>query len=341
MATYPIEIRRCRHVKTNGTQCGSPALKGKELCFYHEQNQPREVELYIDGERYSDGSMVMPAFDDAHAIQTVIRQVVQLMLARRIERKDAGLLLYALQIASGNLKMMQAEKAKPTQVVVEPEKAAETPLGMTPWSATGQGHDREEAEGGETEAQNPPASPPSPEEFYAAMSAEERMALRKDFEGKGLIRPGEFEGYLMDDAPDPLLLAITRLWEERECRKRAQAASSQSPDGQGLPPGSIQACQARRARMRAVNPAVRQAPSRKAREGAHPRLFRFMSKTNLGYSSALKRPTRRVCKEQGHARDCRKLGNTRSIPGLENREWGAPGFLGLITSNTRERLNKF
>ena len=246
MASYPIEIRRCRHVKTNGTQCGSPALKGKELCFYHEQNQPREIELYTDGERYSDGSMVLPVFEDAHAIQTVIRQVVQLMLARRIERKDAGLLLYALQIASGNLKMMQAEKAKPTQVVVEPDKAAETPLGMTPWSASGQGHDRDEAEAGETKAQNSPASP---EEFYAAMSAEDKTAMRKDCEGKGMIAPDEFLDFLLDDGPDPLLREITRLWEERERRKRGQAANLEGAGEQELPPGTIQACQARRARM--------------------------------------------------------------------------------------------
>jgi hypothetical protein len=250
MASYPIEIRRCRHVRTNGTQCGSPALKGKELCFYHEQNRPEPVELYIDGERYCDGQIVLPVFEDAHAIQTVIRQVVQLMLTRRIERKDAGLLLYALQIASGNLKMMQAEKAKPTQVVVEPDKATETPLGMTPWSATGQGHDRDEAEGGESnnEEQNSPAPPPSPEEFYA-MSADERMAIRKDFEEKGLIRPGEFEAYLIFDGPDPLLLAITRLWEQRERRKRSQAASLESAGEDGLAPGTIQACRAKGARV--------------------------------------------------------------------------------------------
>ena len=137
MAIYPIEIRRCRHIKTNGTQCGSPAVKDKELCYYHEKNQPKTVELYIDGERYSDSQLWLPVFEDAYSIQTVIRQVVQLLLARRIERKDASLLLYALQIASSNLKTMQAEKAKPTQVVVEPEKAAETPLGMTQWSANG------------------------------------------------------------------------------------------------------------------------------------------------------------------------------------------------------------
>jgi hypothetical protein len=246
MASYPIEIRRCRHVKTNGTQCGSPAVKGKELCFYHERNRPQPVELYMDGERYCDSQIVLPVFEDAHSIQTVIRQVVQLMLTRRIERKDAGLLLYALQIASGNLKLMQAEKARPTQVVVEPDKAAETPLGMTPWSASGQGHDRDEAEGGEADAVVPPASP---EEVYGAMSVDERIAMRKDFDRKGLIRPGEFEDFLWSDGADPLLLAITRFWEERERRKRSEAAILESAGEEGLAPGTIQACRARGARM--------------------------------------------------------------------------------------------
>jgi hypothetical protein len=119
---------------------------------------------------------------------------------------------------------MQAEKAKTTQVVVEPDKATETPLGMTPWSATGQGHDRDEAEGGE-DSMAPPASP---EEVYSAMSVEDRIAMRKGFDRKGLIRPDELEAYFSDDGPDPLLLAITRLWEERERRKQSQAASLES-----------------------------------------------------------------------------------------------------------------
>ena len=76
MASYPIEIRRCRHVRTNGTQCGSPALKAGELCYYHQHNRPQPVELYIDGERYCDSQIVLPVFEDAHSIQTVIRQVV-------------------------------------------------------------------------------------------------------------------------------------------------------------------------------------------------------------------------------------------------------------------------
>ncbi len=219
MASYPIEIRRCRHVKTNGTQCGSPALKGKELCYYHEQNRPVPAELYLDGERYSDGQIMLPPFEDAHSIQTVIRQVVQLMLTRRIERKDAGLLLYALQIACGNLKMMQAEKAKPTQVVVEPEKAGETPLGMTPWSASGQEHDPEEGEG-ETEGQYSPSRPPTVEECYAAMSIEEKSAMKRGLEGEGLISAGDIEEWIFRDGPDPLLPAMRQLRGEQERMRR-------------------------------------------------------------------------------------------------------------------------
>ncbi|MGO9273070.1 MAG: hypothetical protein ACLQOO_23015 [Terriglobia bacterium] len=137
--------------------------------------------------------------------------------------------------------MMQAEKAKPTQVVVEPDKAMETPLGMTPWSASGQGHDPDEAAGGETEA------PVSPEQVYHAMSVEERMEMRNDFAGRGLIRHDEVADYILHDAPDPLLLMITRLAEKRERWKRSQASSSQSAEEQKLPPGTIQACQARSA----------------------------------------------------------------------------------------------
>jgi len=144
MASYAVEVRRCEHIKVNGTQCGSPALKEQPLCYFHQQNRPAPAELYIDGDRYCDSTIMIPPFEDAHSIQMVLRHIVQLMLQRRIDRKDAGLALYALQIASSNLKQMQAEKPRPTQVVVEPEKVAETPIGMTPWSASGEGHDPEE-----------------------------------------------------------------------------------------------------------------------------------------------------------------------------------------------------
>jgi hypothetical protein len=111
---------RCRHIKVNGTQCGSPALRKKSFCFYHQQNHPLTVECYSEGE-YATGEINLPTFEDAHSIQTVIRQVVQMVLQKRIERKTASLLLYALQIASSNLKRMEQEKPQPEQVLVDVE----------------------------------------------------------------------------------------------------------------------------------------------------------------------------------------------------------------------------
>ena len=145
-SSFPGGVARCQHIRSNGTQCGSPALKSRQFCYYHHQSRPEPVELYIDGDRYSDGQIIMPLFEDAHSIQVVLRQVTQLLLQRRIDRKDAALALYALQIASSNLKRMEHEKPRPTQVVIDPETVAETPLGMTPWSATGTGHDPDDFE---------------------------------------------------------------------------------------------------------------------------------------------------------------------------------------------------
>ena len=121
---------RCRHIKVNGTQCGSPALRGKDFCFYHKQNRPINVDCYYNPEEYATGEIALPVFEDAHSIQTVIRQVVQMVLQKRLERKTASLLLYALQIASSNLKRMELEKPQPEQVVTDFEKEPEwqTPI---------------------------------------------------------------------------------------------------------------------------------------------------------------------------------------------------------------------
>jgi len=115
---------RCRHIKVNGTQCGSPALRHQNFCFYHQQHRPLPVECYFDGP-YATGEITLPYFEDAHSIQTVIRQVVQMVLQKRLERKTASLLLYALQIASSNLKRMELEKPQPEQVVIDLETEEE------------------------------------------------------------------------------------------------------------------------------------------------------------------------------------------------------------------------
>ena len=122
-----VAAARCQHIKVSGTQCGSPALRKKSFCFCHQRNRPITVECYSEGQ-YATGEIDLPVFEDAHSIQTVIRQVVQMVLQKRIERKTASLLLYALQIASSNLKRMELEKPQPAEVVTDPETVSQTPI---------------------------------------------------------------------------------------------------------------------------------------------------------------------------------------------------------------------
>jgi len=113
MASYPVEIRRCQHIKTSGAQCGSPALRNEKLCYYHKHNRLAPAELYLDGDRYCDSQIMIPPFEDAHSIQRVLGHIVQLMLQKRIDRKDASLAICALLIASQNLKQVQGGEAAP------------------------------------------------------------------------------------------------------------------------------------------------------------------------------------------------------------------------------------
>jgi len=137
---YTVEIRRCQHIKVNGTQCGSPARRNEPYCHYHRENQPERVK--VGGK---DGvEVLMPVLEDAQSIQTVVRQVAMLILGGKIDNKQAGLMLHALRIASTNLKRIEAEKPRPEQVVVDPEKVAETQMWMTPWTVRERGLELED-----------------------------------------------------------------------------------------------------------------------------------------------------------------------------------------------------
>jgi hypothetical protein len=95
----PVEytIPQCEHIRTNGTRCGSPALKKKQFCFYHNRMiQPQYL-------------TTLPALEDADAIQLAVWRILRGILARYIDPKDAGHLFYGLQIASHNLKQTRPQ----------------------------------------------------------------------------------------------------------------------------------------------------------------------------------------------------------------------------------------
>ncbi len=115
-----FDAPRCQHTKSNGIRCGSPALKDNLFCHYHHQC-PTVVFDYHGGSfaNYAESELSLPAFEDAHSIQSTVHKLVEFMLKHRIEDRKAALILYALQIASSNLKRLERELAKPEEVVTE------------------------------------------------------------------------------------------------------------------------------------------------------------------------------------------------------------------------------
>ena len=99
---------RCMQVKVDGVRCGSPAMRGKPFCYFHDRflNRP-----------YDDG---FPPLENGAAIQWAIMQVLQDLLKKRIDRDDAATLLYGLQTASSNLKHTHIGVHTQNMVLEEP-----------------------------------------------------------------------------------------------------------------------------------------------------------------------------------------------------------------------------
>jgi len=98
---------QCAHIKVNGIRCGSPALRGRELCFFHYR--------FLERQRQLDEHL--PPLEDANAIQFAIMQVLRAVLDDRIDLKKANVLLYGLQVATSNLEKTLFEPFERNHVV--------------------------------------------------------------------------------------------------------------------------------------------------------------------------------------------------------------------------------
>lgn len=113
--------RQCEHIKANGVFCGSPALRGRNYCYFHLTHIGRrlraeraQAHLVSKANAYgldpdalalaAEVPLDLPPLEDANSVQIALMQVMDAILHNRIDSKRAGLLLYGLQIASSNLR---------------------------------------------------------------------------------------------------------------------------------------------------------------------------------------------------------------------------------------------
>ena len=94
-------VPRCQHIKMNGTQCGSPALRSRRLCFFHDRIQRERTKIAKD--MTAQHRFDLPLLEDANSVQVALMKVMQMLGSGRMDHRTAGLMLYAPQTASVNL----------------------------------------------------------------------------------------------------------------------------------------------------------------------------------------------------------------------------------------------
>jgi hypothetical protein len=219
MANFP---NRCQHLKINGTQCGSPALRRNRFCFFHKRFQDEQIKLSADRARRGVATFVLPVLEDADSIQITLMQVMRMLLSKQIDHKTASLLLYALQTASTNLRMTNF-KPFSTDVILDVRDAANTPLDSHAWNSS-DFEEEEDEEEEETEADR-------------KIAALEKVRKKKEEEAKWM-RWAEAQ------YPDQQAKTIRRGHSDRKRRSatqsrtreptkeaRSQSESSKSPRG--------------------------------------------------------------------------------------------------------------
>lgn len=212
---YSVHIPRCTHIKTNGTQCGSPALRGRRFCFFHKNWRGERIQL--NAPHVPGAAITLPVLEDADSIQVALMQVLRLILGGQIDAKIAGLLLYGLQTASLNLRQMKLEPLLKTDVVVDPGWVRDTGVGDHAWSE----EDFEEEEEEEEEDS----------EDESGEEEVEEIEEEKGDEGEDEEDGGDLENLSQEDL-------CVRLLRELGFVPEAPKMPSDPTDGSAIPPGA-------------------------------------------------------------------------------------------------------
>jgi|SRR5450755_524697 hypothetical protein len=152
-------VPRCQHIKTNGTQCGSPALRRKRFCYFHNRWRATHLDLNNAGALRVTTAVELPVLEDANSIQVALMQVMRLILCRQLDSKTGGLMLYGLQTASSNLSRIDFEHRRKTDIVIDPRSVSGNRLDEEAWYAEDFPEEAEEDEVAEEEGLPQKAKP--------------------------------------------------------------------------------------------------------------------------------------------------------------------------------------
>src|SRR4051812_30229808 len=103
ISRYPT----CRHTKTDGRRCQSPALTSSAFCHYHQRFRRARRSTNNAGPGLS--TQVMHPLRNARSIRQALAMVVNGLATGQLDPKQAGKMTYALQLAISDVSKAQVE----------------------------------------------------------------------------------------------------------------------------------------------------------------------------------------------------------------------------------------
>lgn len=95
MPVKKLGCRTCRHIMPTGCPCQSPAKRESAYCYFHAR-------LHGPSQRVPQPQIALelPPIDSPRAIRESVSIICNLLLARKIHPRQAGRILYGLQLAA-------------------------------------------------------------------------------------------------------------------------------------------------------------------------------------------------------------------------------------------------
>ncbi len=112
-----MQYQLCRHIRTNGLQCKSPALSEQDYCFFHDRlyrrHSPYRHTTATRGYLLPGRDLELTALEDPESVQFALSLVINALATGQIETKRATALLYGLQTASNNAARLRTAAFNP------------------------------------------------------------------------------------------------------------------------------------------------------------------------------------------------------------------------------------
>ena len=79
-----VVIPNCNFIKPDGVRCGSPALRGMRLCYFHARRRPKP-------------RPVVPEVPDPTDTTAVLNWLMYRLMKGTLDTRAAGQIIYSLQ----------------------------------------------------------------------------------------------------------------------------------------------------------------------------------------------------------------------------------------------------